>query len=161
MSRPRVATSDAASRTKRRRSHQLADIRETISGGAKAAQDQLQDEVLLLDKEEREKLLRDPTFSGTLFTIDAMATKANLSLPWHKLRIMRKYGLGYQNYWYVLSSLSLPRRWLRACGILMPSEKKQRLLSHKLLMDSKLAPFSLPETWWGGHSPCSFGVRPR
>ncbi len=38
-------------------------------------------------------------------------------------------------------------RWLKACGIVIPSEKKQRLLSHELLgdnLEAEAAPFSFP-----------------
>ena len=53
-----------------------------VSGGEEAVKD--------LDLEERQKLLQDTAFSMKLSIEESLAMKANLSLPWHKLRIMRR-----------------------------------------------------------------------
>ena len=74
--------------TKRRQTSQLAEVHLTISSGAEAAKDQLVCEV---GKKEREKLLNESAFSVELTTEESLALKANLSLPWNKLRIMRRY----------------------------------------------------------------------
>lgn len=60
-----------------------------MSGGVAAAKDQLGDEFRVLNKEDRQKL---PTsdFAVELTTKDSLAMKANLGLPWRKLRIMRR-----------------------------------------------------------------------
>ena len=88
-----MSTLDASHMTKRRRSSELAGIREAVSGGEKAAAVQLEDE---LDKEGRKKLMTDSEFRKKVTTKDALAMKATLALPWNKLRIMRRYN--YRNY---------------------------------------------------------------
>ena len=59
-----------------------------MSGSQEAATVQLQAEI---DREGREKLVLKPEFSDQITTADALAMKANLSLPWKKLRLMRRY----------------------------------------------------------------------
>ena len=88
VSQARVATSWASEQTKRRRSSRLDEVRHTISGGGEAAKEQLAHE---LGKEGRQKMLRESNFSVELTTEESLAMKANLSLPWNKLRIMRRY----------------------------------------------------------------------
>ncbi len=85
-----MATPDASQKTKRRRSYQLASVRQSVSGGVEAARGQLEDEFRILDKEEREKLLYHSDFAVELTTEDSLAMKANPALPWNKLRIMRR-----------------------------------------------------------------------
>ena len=53
---PRVATSEASCKTKRHRSHQLAGVREAVSGGVGEAEMKLEDE---LSRGGMRKLLHD------------------------------------------------------------------------------------------------------
>ena len=82
-------------KTKRRRSHQLADVRQVISGGVDAAQVQLQDE---LTKEGRGELLQKSEFAQPITTQDSLAMKASLGLPWKKLRVMKRYFCAAHSY---------------------------------------------------------------
>ena len=78
VTKPRVATPEAATRTKRRRSSQLAGVREVVSGGADTTSVQLQDEV---GKEARRKLISESTFTKEISTQESLAMKASLGLP--------------------------------------------------------------------------------
>ena len=90
VSSPRIATSEASHWTVRRRTHEMSAIRDSISGGAAAAQ--LQDELSLLSETDRSELLditKCPPVE--LSSSDTLAMKADLVLPWNKMRIMRRY----------------------------------------------------------------------
>ncbi len=46
-----------------------------------------------------------------------------------------------------ITDVSCLYRWFKACGVVVPSEKKLRKLSHELLgdnLESEAAPFSFP-----------------
>ena len=90
VTRPRVDTGKASSATKRRRSTQLAGIRGAISGGDSCAQ--LKDE---LDKEGRDKLLTDESFSKEISPEEALSLKATHGFAWSKIRRMRRYTMTY------------------------------------------------------------------
>lgn len=85
MTKPRIFSQEASKGTKRRRSAQLAGVRELVSGSQEAATVQLREEI------GREKLLQDSQFHAEITTADALAMKANYSLPWNKLRLVRRY----------------------------------------------------------------------
>lgn len=85
---PQVATPDASNSTVRRRSSEVALVRDVISGGASV--EQLQDEVAALSSDERQQLLTSTEFSVSITTEDALAMKADLLIPWQKLRVMRR-----------------------------------------------------------------------
>lgn len=84
VSQLRVTTPEASKTTKRRRVAQLADIRKTISGEDDTEADEL-------DREKMRTLVSDSDFKTKMTTEEALAMKASLSLPWKKLRIMRRY----------------------------------------------------------------------
>ena len=84
----RVSTSDATQKTVHGRSKQLSQIREVISGGESHLQ--LQDEIHVLPKEERQRILREGGFYLEIPPEQGLAMKAHLALPWHKLRQVRR-----------------------------------------------------------------------
>ena len=88
VTKSRVATPDAASSTKRRRSSELAGVRETISGGEEAASAQLQEKI---GKEGRRKLMEDPVFARPISVEESLLMKTSMGLPWHKIRQGRRY----------------------------------------------------------------------
>ncbi len=53
----------------------------------------LQKEVHTLTKEERQTLLADGGFGVEIPAEKGLAMKADLAIPWNKLRIIRRYGL--------------------------------------------------------------------
>lgn len=85
----RVQSSVASRKTVLRRSHQIAELRDVVSGGDSTAQ--LQSEIRCLSAEERQEVLRDANLPITIPADHALAMKADLALPWAKLRIVRRY----------------------------------------------------------------------
>ena len=115
-----------------------------MSGSPEAASVQLQDEV---GREGREKLLSSADFCREITPHEALAMKANLGLPWKKLRIMSRYMYMPNTIHKRVHSISYNTRWLKERGLTLPSEKRQRALSHDVLGDnlkSEAAPFSFP-----------------
>ena len=128
MRKPRILSPDSLKGTKRRRSAELAGIREVVSGGQEAAMAQPEEET------GKEK-------SVNVTTTDALILKSQLSLPWNKLREMRRY---YTAFHFCTLSFTISR-YLNTCGIQLPSERKQRKLSHEILggnLKPDAAPFS-------------------
>lgn len=84
----RVPSSEASKTTLLRRSHHLAKARENISGGASIVQ--LQSEIRCLPKEDRQEILKGANLPITIPTEHVLAMKADLSLPWAKLRVISR-----------------------------------------------------------------------
>lgn len=66
-------------------------VRDAISKGS--SMDQLQYEIKALTKEDRESLLEQAKICNSTATVspnDVLAMKADLSIPWNKLRMLRK-----------------------------------------------------------------------
>ena len=87
----RTSSSEASRRTLKRRTDDISRVRDVTSGGESSAQ--LQAEVRSLTKEQREQLLQKAQLPVVIPTNHALAMKADLSLPWNKLRIIRRYTL--------------------------------------------------------------------
>lgn len=86
----RVSSTQASSKTVRGRSRELSQHRKVCSGGEQAYQ--LSKEVKDCSVEEREKILEDLQngFKIQIPTNHALAMKADLGIPWSKLRAIRK-----------------------------------------------------------------------
>ena len=67
----------------------MTRIRHLLSAGDE--QQQLRDEMKILPKDERDKLTKDANFSVYVPPEQGLAMKADMSLPWNKLRMMRRY----------------------------------------------------------------------
>ena len=65
--------------------------REAISGGREGASRQLELEVRALSKEDRQKLLEKAGFGVEMDATQVLAIKADLAIPWYRLRILRRY----------------------------------------------------------------------
>ena len=91
ISRCEVPSDDAAERTKRRRSEMIRAVRETICGAGRGAEAQMSLELNSLPRETQKKLLKDAGLkpNGTLESGTALALKADLGLPWYRLRKLR------------------------------------------------------------------------
>ena len=137
---PRVPSAEASSRTIHRRSNELQSIRTTISKDSSTSQ--LQAEVKALTQQEKQQLL-----AGAGFTIDippeqGLAMKADLAIPWNKLRIIRRYKLillptqttynaiGTHNY------VIMYIRWLTEWKINIASEQHLRKRSKEVVTDN-------------------------
>ena len=66
----------------------MATIRGVVSRGA--TQSQLSDEIASLSQEERQQLIAAKDFCQPISAADTLAMKADLVVPWNKLRIMRR-----------------------------------------------------------------------
>ena len=86
----RVTSSKASARTLKR-TETISKVRSIISGRDNMAQ--LASEIRSLTKAEREELLQDAQLPVVIPTEHALAMKADLEIPWNKLRILRRYEL--------------------------------------------------------------------
>lgn len=86
----RVPSTQATSRTVKERTKQLSHHRRTCSGGENTYQ--LSKEVKCCSREEREEILEELQngFKVVIPTSQAVAMKADLGIPWFKLRAIRK-----------------------------------------------------------------------
>ena len=84
----RVPTADASKRTVERRSEVLSAVRQIASGGDTSAQ--FAAEVKSLSQVEREDLLQQAQLPVVIPADHALAMKADLGIPWTKLRILRR-----------------------------------------------------------------------
>ena len=87
-----MPTGKAALRTIRKRSHSLANVRLALSAGDDATQ--LAHEIHTCGRDERKKLIDEIRKADGNFRISveqSVALKADLNIPWNKLRVMRRY----------------------------------------------------------------------
>lgn len=83
-----VKSGEASSKTLQRRSHCLSGLLEVVSAGD--GKSQLSHEIKLFSKEEREQLLNMADLPVVIPAGQGLAMKADLSLSWDKLRIIRR-----------------------------------------------------------------------
>ena len=91
VTKPRVDSQTASKKTTKVWTQQLGEHRHLISGGSEMFQ--LQDEVKACTPAEREQLLVDLQKGGfkvAVPTNQALALKADLNIPWSKLRVVRR-----------------------------------------------------------------------
>ena len=144
---PRVDSQMASQRTRHRRSEEISSVRQVVSGGAHIQQ--LKDEVGILDEGERRKLLlQSKPLQVQIPVEEGLAMKADLGIPWNEMRTLRRL--------HTISSTNLNRydipvyswiRWMKAWGVSIASERKQRALSKELVgsnLASEAALFSFP-----------------
>lgn len=85
----RVTSGEASARTLKRRTENISKVRSITSGGDSVVQ--LASEVKTLTKAEREELILEVKLPILIPTDQALAMKADLGIPWTKLRILRRY----------------------------------------------------------------------
>lgn len=93
MRQAQVPTGKASQTTVRQRSQSLTNVRLSLSGGDSATQ--LAHEVYTSQREDRQQLLDeirkvDGNFIVRVPVEASLAMKADLNIPWNKLRIMRR-----------------------------------------------------------------------
>ena len=87
-----VPSDQASQRTIRERTRTMAGIRCAVSGGERGAQAQMSHELQCLNKIERDSLLESMGLApGHLSAEQALAMKADLRLPWAKLRKLMRW----------------------------------------------------------------------
>jgi hypothetical protein len=88
LTRPRKSSAEATQRTVQRRTAVLQQARKRVSGGESSTQ--LRAEMDSLTKQERQSLLHEAGFTVDIPPDVGLALKADLALPWRKLRILRR-----------------------------------------------------------------------
>lgn len=91
VTKPRVNSSEATARMVRLRSAEIREHRSLIRGGDNTTQ--LQDEMKLCSCSEREGILAELHNSSSTINVTAkesLAMKADLNIPWTKLRVVRR-----------------------------------------------------------------------
>lgn len=85
-----MSTADASSKTIARRIKTMDKVRDLVSCGDSSTQ--LREEIKHLSKTERQELLHTAGFTLDIPPEQGLAMKADLGLPWNKLRIIRRQG---------------------------------------------------------------------
>lgn len=84
-----MRSSEACRKTVSHRSRALTELRDHISGGDASLQ--MRSEIRALSKEEREAVLQEAGLPIEIPPNHALAMKADLSLPWSKMRVISRY----------------------------------------------------------------------
>ena len=90
MTAPRVGTLEASSKTVRNCAKEVSSYRSRVTGGEGTLR-QFGDEMRALPQEEREELMRVFTTPVSISAENVLSLKADLVIPWNKLRAMRRY----------------------------------------------------------------------
>lgn len=86
--KPTVSSCEASKKTLRRRSNELECHRRVVSGGEGLAQ--MRDEVKSLTSQDRLALFKDMEFKIEIPALTGLALKADLCLPWNRMRTMKR-----------------------------------------------------------------------
>ncbi len=84
----RVSSSEACHRTVTNRTRTISVVREQLSGGD--ISDQMMSEIKYLTNEEREAVLQEAGLPINIPPDHALAMKADLALPWAKMRVISR-----------------------------------------------------------------------
>ncbi len=110
VSSPRVSSGSASQTTLRRRSSELLMARKRVSGGDEVAQ--MCNEVKVIGKEDRERLVEELRRTTGCFKVEfsvseSLGIQSVLSIPYNKLRIMKRYIVINTQYHYFITFFSL------------------------------------------------------
>ena len=83
-----VDSDSASPKTKRRRSDELSQHRKVVSGNC--SQVQISDELMSLEKEKRDEVLKCIRNPITISVLHSLSMKTDLNLPWNILRILQR-----------------------------------------------------------------------
>ncbi len=79
-----------SSTTLRARTSTLAAVRKNLSGSEVGAQQQLVDELKPTNRKVREEIIKEAGITPEIPYGEGLAMKADLALPWRKLRHLRR-----------------------------------------------------------------------
>lgn len=85
---PWVDSASASQKTLRNRTDEVGSHRAIVSKHCETHQ--LKDEVKVLDSDESKKLVESGVFCSAVSVESTLAFKANLQIPWNKMREMRR-----------------------------------------------------------------------
>ena len=123
----RISSSEASRRTLKRRTDDISRVRNIASGGESSAQ--LKAEIRSLTTEQREELLQRAQLPVVIPTDHALAVKADLALPWNKLRVIRRYYTFPHGRLNKKINVHKYFRWLKGFNVSLASEAKQRQMA--------------------------------
>ena len=146
---PRVPSREACSKTVHTRAQCISSIRGLVSAGDTAVQ--LKGELQACSSQERQELLDALLKDGCRVVIppdEALAMKADLGIPWSKLRVVRRYVQNSHVHVINHKSHITIYRWMKSWKVEIGSEPKMRkeataLLGNDLIAES--VPFSFPQ----------------
>eukprot|EP00731_Ephydatia_muelleri_P019683 Em0012g508a len=123
VTKARNPTTAVSSRTVKMRCSEMQTMRSIVSGGEPSAL--IQNEVLVLNDEERRALLQKAGISSTIAigAAEVLAIKAGLVIPWNKLRLLRR--------WLKSSGISLAELVAKVVHLLEENERTRRLTWHE------------------------------
>ena len=98
-----------------------------------------------MSKEEREAIVREAGLPTEIPPDHALALKADLALPWAKMREISRYTLPT----YLYPNLQSAFRWLKTLSISVGSEVKQQALAKEDNMAAELGAFTFPRDGGG------------
>ncbi len=88
--RPRKTSLQTSTQTVRARTSRLVHVRESLSGGKTGAKRHLVDELVATDAAVREGILKEAGITPCISAGEGLAMKAELALPWERLRVLRR-----------------------------------------------------------------------
>ena len=146
-------SSKCSKHTIRRQSHEISKVRQALSVGD--VTQQMADETRLLPKEERNELMKEANFNVYIPPEEGLAMKADLCLPWKKLRLMRRCRYIDHVLMHIVNLIKIQiHRWMKSWNITVASERRQRSLMkadlEEMAVEAESVPFSF-HTKHGGH----------
>ena len=100
----------------------MEQVREVLSKGS--SMEQLQSELTVLGRDQRQSIFSIPAD-------EVLAMKADLSITWSKLRVMRRYSTGSESTHNYNGTHTL--RWMKEWNVSFASECKERSLVKELV----------------------------
>ena len=89
ITQPRAAISQLSKRSKKRRANEMSSTRAVLS--AESSTVIFETELKSLDRKEKERLLKSAGITKGMTPEQGLALKADMGLPWNKLRRLRRY----------------------------------------------------------------------
>ena len=91
---PKSPPDQLSQRTRKRRIHEVQNIRSIIGVNSKGSELILGDEIRVLSVEKKQELLHSAGVQIEMLPMQGLAIKSMLAIPWYRLRILRRY-IGY------------------------------------------------------------------
>ena len=111
----------------------MEQVREVLSKGS--SMEQLQSELTVLGREQRQSILESVLGRGRTIAIPAdevLAMKVDLSITWSKLRVLRRYTIQDKNVNHI-RTYNTYLRWMKEWNVSFASECKERSLAKELV----------------------------
>ena len=87
---PKSRPDQLSQRTRKRRIHEVQNIRSIIGVNSKGSELILGDEIRVLSVEKKQELLHSAGVQMEMLPMQGLAIKSMLAIPWYKLRILHR-----------------------------------------------------------------------